>query len=150
MRTKTMPYRSLFRVLPVLLCLGAVTPAVAAERTPQEVAAAVSEYREANEKQILEEFFDLLRIPNYSENRDDIMENARHIVGMLEKRGVDARVLEASQGAPAVYGELTVPGATTTVLFYSHYDGQPVVPENWSSPPFEPVLRTGYLARGGK
>lgn len=145
-----MPYRSLFRVLPVLLCLGAVTPAVAAERTPQEVAAAVSEYREANEKQILEEFFDLLRIPNYSENRDDIMENARHIVGMLEKRGVDARVLEASQGAPAVYGELTVPGATTTVLFYSHYDGQPVVPENWSSPPFEPVLRTGYLARGGK
>lgn len=145
-----MPYRSLFRVLPVLLCLGAVTPAVAAERTPQEVAAAVSEYREANEKQILEEFFDLLRIPNYSENRDDIMENAKHIVGMLEKRGVDARVLEASQGAPAVYGELTVPGATTTVLFYSHYDGQPVVPENWSSPPFEPVLRTGYLARGGK
>jgi len=91
-----------------------------------------------------------LRLPNYSENRDDIRRNAKHIVAMLTRRGITARVLDASKGAPAVYGELTVPGAKTTVLFYAHYDGQPVVPENWNSNPYEPVLRTGYLNRGGK
>jgi acetylornithine deacetylase/succinyl-diaminopimelate desuccinylase-like protein len=36
------------------------------------------------------------------------------------------------------------------VLFYSHYDGQPVVAANWDSDPFEPVLRTDYIARGGR
>lgn len=134
----------------LLTLLAFHRPAEASELKAADVAAAVSEYRQAHERQILEEFFDLLRIPNYSENRDDIMRNANHIVGMLEKRGVKAQVLEASKGAPAIYGELMVPGAETTVLFYAHYDGQPVVPENWSSSPYEPVLRTGYLARGGK
>lgn len=130
--------------------LFSALPAEAAEPTTRELADAVSEYRQENEKAILEEFFALLRLPNYSMNREDIFRNARHIVGMLEKRGAKARILDTGVGAPAVYGELLTPGAALTVVFYVHYDGQPVVPENWSTPPYEPVIKTGYESRGGR
>jgi acetylornithine deacetylase/succinyl-diaminopimelate desuccinylase-like protein len=39
-----------------------------------------------------------------------------------------------------------VPGAKRTVVFYAHYDGQPVTPSQWSSDPFEPVMRSGPLS----
>jgi acetylornithine deacetylase/succinyl-diaminopimelate desuccinylase-like protein len=38
--------------------------------------------------------------------------------------------------------------ADRTVVFYAHYDGQPVVPELWASDPFEVVVRTGRLEDG--
>jgi acetylornithine deacetylase/succinyl-diaminopimelate desuccinylase-like protein len=50
-----------------------------------------------------------------------------------------------------VYGELPVPGAKRTVIFYAHYDGQPVDPRRWKGhAPFEPVLRSESLERGGE
>jgi len=43
-----------------------------------------------------------------------------------------------------------VPGATRTVLFYAHYDGQPVDPSRWvDQEPFDPVLRDQALEAGG-
>ena len=36
-------------------------------------------------------------------------------------------------------------GAPKTVVIYAHYDGQPVEPERWASPPWTPVLRDGPL-----
>ena len=42
---------------------------------------------------------------------------------------------------PVVYGELKVPGASRTIVFYAHYDGQPVIASEWSTPPFAPVLK---------
>ena len=54
------------------------------------------------------------------------------------------RARAGNAGAPvSVYGELTTPGATRTLLFYAHFDGQPVGPEAWATPPFEPMLRAG-------
>ncbi|HNB56988.1 MAG TPA: dipeptidase, partial [bacterium] len=53
-------------------------------------------------------------------------------------------------GHPVVYGEwLGAPGKPT-VLVYGHYDVQPVDPLNlWTSGPFEPTIRDGYIyARG--
>ena len=55
-----------------------------------------------------------------------------------------------TQGHPIVYGEwLGAPGKPT-VLFYGHYDVQPVDPlELWVSGPFQPTIRDGELyARG--
>src|SRR5262249_21127667 len=42
------------------------------------------------------------------------------------------------------------PGAKRTVAFYAHYDGQPVEPARWATPPWSPVLRDGPLEDGGK
>ncbi|PCI51689.1 MAG: peptidase M20 [Alphaproteobacteria bacterium] len=135
----------------MVLALPMIDGSFAADdMTGREVASAVSDYRQKHEREILTEYFEFLSIPNHASNQEDILRNARHMVQMMKKRGITTKILDNAPGSPAVYGELKTPGATTTILFYSHYDGQRVVPENWSSDPFKPVLKTNYLARGGK
>ncbi|WP_421787533.1 M20/M25/M40 family metallo-hydrolase [Hyphobacterium sp.] len=131
----------LYRLAATLLLAA---PAFA--QTP--VTEAARAYREAHEAAILAETMDFLRLPNVAANRDDILANARHIIGLMEARGIDGRILEAGDASPAVYGELNVPGATRTLMLYTHYDGQPVEPENWTSDPFDPVVRAGRLEDG--
>jgi acetylornithine deacetylase/succinyl-diaminopimelate desuccinylase-like protein len=91
----------------------------------------VRTWREAREPQIVREFAELLAIPNVASDSVNIWRNARHITGMLERRGVSARILENGKWPPAVYGELKTPGATRTIVLYAHYDGQPVDPGEW-------------------
>src|SRR6185503_18102651 len=52
---------------------------------------------------------------------------------------------------PSVYGEVQVPGAKQTLIFYAHYDGQPVNPEQWAQGlnPFKPQLVNGIIGQGG-
>ena len=67
---------------------------------------------------------------------------------MLERRGFTTQVLTVEGAPPAVYGSLTVPNATRTVVFYAHFDGQPVVASEWVTPAWSPVLREGTLEAG--
>lgn len=69
------------------------------------------------------------------------------IVGMLDEAGFDkARLLESSNGHPAVFAEKPGPPGAPTVLLYAHYDVQPPGPvEEWDTGPFEPVERDGRL-----
>lgn len=122
---------------------------ILAQRPP--AADAARKYREANEPKIIREYVELLSIPNVASDRANIRRNAEHIAKMYAARGVSTELIEIEGANPAVYGELLVPGATRTLLFYAHYDGQPVVPERWAdSPPFTPVLRTAPVEAGGK
>jgi len=103
----------------------------------------------AHQPQIVKELVDLLAIPNVAADRANIRRNAEHLRGMLAARGFKAELLETG-GNPLVYGELAVPGATRTLLLYSHYDGQPVDAKAWKqADPFTPVLRTARVDRGG-
>jgi acetylornithine deacetylase/succinyl-diaminopimelate desuccinylase-like protein len=85
----------------------------------------------------------LLSLRNVASNRSDIQRNADHLLGMLRRRGFEARLLTAGDSPPAVYGELPAPGAKRTVVFYAHYDGQPADPADWGIDPWKPVLRAG-------
>jgi len=98
-------------------------------------------WRQAHERAIIDEYFQLLSVPNLSSDPVNIRRNADLIVAMLQKRGVDARLVEAPDVNPVVFGEIRVPGATRTLVFYAHYDGQPLDPKEWASPPFSPVLQ---------
>jgi hypothetical protein len=42
---------------------------------------------------------------------------------MLEQRGVTIQMLQAAGSPPLVFGEIRTPGATSTLVFYAHYDG---------------------------
>jgi acetylornithine deacetylase/succinyl-diaminopimelate desuccinylase-like protein len=42
---------------------------------------------------------------------------------------------------PLIVASVPVKGTKATFTFYAHYDGQPVDPAQWSTPPWEPVLR---------
>jgi acetylornithine deacetylase/succinyl-diaminopimelate desuccinylase-like protein len=68
---------------------------------------------------------------------------------MMQARGIKTRLLTAAGANPVVYGELATPGATRSIVFYAHYDGQPVNEGEWSSPPFAPVLRSKLVQDGG-
>ena len=51
---------------------------------------------------------------------------------------------------PVVFGEIKAPGATRTIVFYAHYDGQPLDPKEWATPPFMPTLRDKRLEDDGR
>jgi acetylornithine deacetylase/succinyl-diaminopimelate desuccinylase-like protein len=98
----------------------------------------------ANEQAIVEELRDLLALPNVAPNAADIRRNAEALVAMFERRGITARILETPNAPVSVYAELATAGADRTLLFYAHFDGQPVEPlDAWITPPFTPTLRSG-------
>ena len=108
-------------------------------------------YREHNEAAIVGEFASLLAIPNLAADSANIRRNADHLLQMLERRGFrNSRLLTVPSAPPAVYAELPTAGATRTLVLYAHYDGQPLDPKQWASPPWSPVLRDRALSDGGK
>lgn len=113
----------------------------------------VREYRRANEHHLLNEFVQLLSIPNVASDTINIRKNAEYLLAEMQKRGLKPRLLEANvkKVPPVVYGEWNTPGATKTITFYAHYDGQPTDPAAWTgSKPWVPVLRSNALEKGGK
>src|SRR6187431_1122870 len=96
-----------------------------------DLKASVSAWVDARQKEIVGELLELLAIPNIAADKPNIRRNAEHLQRLLTKHGLQAEVLETA-GNPLVYGALSVPGATRTVLFYSHYDGQPVDRAKWN------------------
>src|SRR5688572_26414914 len=117
------------------------------------VASSVRAYRQSNEHRLFNEFIELLSIPNVASDTPNIRKNADYLVAEMQKRGLKPRLLEAQDRKvpPVVYGEWITPGATKTVIFYAHYDGQPTDPKDWTgSKPWEPVLRTAPLEKRGQ
>jgi acetylornithine deacetylase/succinyl-diaminopimelate desuccinylase-like protein len=119
--------------------------AALAQTQPNPAAAAAHQWRAAHEQAILAEFMDLLAIPNLASDQPNIRRNATAVSAMLEKRGVKTRLLEVPGAPPVVFGAIESPGAARTVIFYAHYDGQPLDPKEWVTPPWHPVLRDGRI-----
>ena len=125
-----------------MLCAAGAL-AVAQERTPQAVRSAVREYRQKNEAEIVRSYARLLSLPNVASDAANIQRNAEAISNLLKERGFNTRALSVPGAPPVVYGQLDSPGAKHTLLFYAHYDGQPVDKAQWASDPWQAVLRDG-------
>ena len=140
----------------LLVWLG--TPAISAQQrqgTPTRLPRwgprqAVEQFVAGHQQAIMREFVELLAIPNVAADRANVRRNANLLTALFAKRGFAAEILE-TDGNPLVFAELRVPDAKRTLLFYAHYDGQPVDPKGWNQPsPFTPVLRNARLEDGGK
>src|ERR1700726_5342436 len=119
--------------------------------TPLNPAAlAARQWREQHERVIVDEFVTLLAIPNIAADRVNIQRNAETIAAMLQKRGIASKLVSVPDGNPVVFGEWKTPGATRTLVFYAHYDGQPLDPKEWATPPFTPTLRDKQLEKDGQ
>ncbi len=100
----------------------------------------------------LEDFYSFLRFPSistddrYSEN---LRECAHWLVTKLSAIGLEAQLVSTA-GHPVVWARNKPRQGRRTVLIYGHYDVQPPDPlDLWESPPFEPVLKDGFVfARG--
>ncbi len=108
----------------------------------------------------LERLFALLRIKSISADAafaEDCRHAARHLADEIAALGFAAEV-RPTAGLPAIVARPRVPtGAGPHVLFYGHYDVQPVDPlELWHRPPFDPVIaedadgRKIIVARGAQ
>src|SRR5437667_664486 len=100
----------------------------------------------------LEEYYSFLRFPSVSTDAkfaDKVRDCANWVSQKLEKIGLESKVVP-TKGHPIVWARNKHRSGRRTVLIYGHYDVQPPDPlDLWDSPPFEPVLKDGYVfARG--
>jgi len=129
--------------LAMLLLPSLVAGQKAAPPSPAQVVQAVREYRMENEDRIVRELTEFLAIPNVASDTANIQKNAAHLVEMLEARGIETHLLPITGRGPVVFGKLISAEAKRTVIFYAHYDGQPVDPAAWKcTQPFEPKIWT--------
>jgi len=140
----------------VVVMIAAVCVSAAMAQKPEAISSAqvvqeVRDYRMDNEDRIVRELAEFLSIPNVASDTPNIQKNAERLVEMLEARGIETHLLPITGRGPVVFGKLISPEATHTVIFYAHYDGQPVDPAAWTDgKPFEPALRSDSIEAGGK
>ncbi|MFD1037624.1 dipeptidase [Virgibacillus byunsanensis] len=114
----------------------------------------VLNYLAENRDQLLQKLNEFLTIPSVSTDpvhKKDIKKAANFMEAYLNEIGFDKVEQQDTGGHPLVYAEYNQAGPDApTVLFYGHYDVQPVDPlELWDSDPFKPEIRNGRLyARG--
>jgi acetylornithine deacetylase/succinyl-diaminopimelate desuccinylase-like protein len=124
----------------------------------QSTLAAVLDHADANLAASRATLFDLLRIKSISAqpaHAADCIKAAEWWRDQLTGLGFEASV-RPTAGHPVVVGHLAGPAdyKGPHVLFYGHYDVQPVDPLSlWHSDPFDPQLQDGprgrrYVARG--
>jgi acetylornithine deacetylase/succinyl-diaminopimelate desuccinylase-like protein len=113
----------------------------------------VVDYINVQRDRYVEELKQLLAIPSISalpQHADDVRRCAAWVADEMRRVGLQNVRLIETAGHPVAYGDwLDAPDAPT-ILFYGHYDVQPVDPvELWESPPFEAAIRDGEIyARG--
>lgn len=113
----------------------------------------VLQYIESNKQRYLTELKEFLAIPSVSSQSNhngDIQLCAQWVADHMSSIGMQNVKIMPTPGHPVVYSEWLGAKDAPTVLFYGHYDVQPVDPLNlWTSPPFEMSVRgENIYARG--
>jgi acetylornithine deacetylase/succinyl-diaminopimelate desuccinylase-like protein len=116
---------------------------LAAQTTPPQAA---RNYTTPRQSELTQQFSDFLAIPNVAADPAALHRNAEFLLAQLQQRGAEAKLLTApnlpATTPPVVWGEIKTPGAKRTIVFYAHYDGQPVTPSEWDTgKPFTPVIK---------
>jgi acetylornithine deacetylase/succinyl-diaminopimelate desuccinylase-like protein len=116
--------------------------------TPTDTSAEITRYLTDHLRQSIQEIVTLCAQPSISASGEGVLECAQVVLRLLEQHGFTPQ-LHQGYGNPIISAYL--PGRSDrTLLFYNHYDVQPVEPlELWTNPPFEPTERDGKIfARG--
>jgi acetylornithine deacetylase/succinyl-diaminopimelate desuccinylase-like protein len=114
----------------------------------------IEEYFENNKESILKDYFTFLKFKSISadpQHKDHMLAAADWLKRYLEEIGFECQLWQTDT-YPTVYGSYHKDDKAKTVLFYNHYDVQPVDPLNeWHNPPFEPIIKDGNVfARGAQ
>ncbi len=92
----------------------------------------------------------LCRQPSVSAQNLGLNETAEMVSRFLTETGFTVEQFSPSKGPPVVFAELASKTGRRTLVFYNHYDVQPVEPvELWKNPPFSATVEDGRIyARG--
>ena len=113
----------------------------------------VIDFINVNRDRYIDELKEYLSIPSISALPDyatDVIRCAEWTTEELKRVGLDNVRLVETAGYPIVCAEWLHAGEAPTIIFYGHYDVQPVDPlDKWETPPFDATIRSGELyARG--
>ena len=113
----------------------------------------VVDFINVNRDRYVEELKQYLGIPSISalpQHASDVRRAAEWTADELRRVGLQNVRLIETPGNPVVYGDWLGAPDAPTILFYGHYDVQPVDPvDQWTTPPFEATVRDGEIyARG--
>jgi acetylornithine deacetylase/succinyl-diaminopimelate desuccinylase-like protein len=113
----------------------------------------VIDFIHMNRERYLDELKQLLAIPSISalpQHAADVKRCAEWCADEMRRIGLQNVRQIDTPGNPVVYGDWLGAQGAPAILFYGHYDVQPVDPvELWESPPFEATIRDGEIyARG--
>jgi acetylornithine deacetylase/succinyl-diaminopimelate desuccinylase-like protein len=113
----------------------------------------VIDFINTNRDRFVDELKNYLAIPSISalpQHQADVRRCAEWTADEMRRIGMQNVRLIETPGNPVVYGDWLAAEGAPTILFYGHYDVQPVDPLNlWESPPFEATVRDGEIyARG--
>jgi len=102
--------------------------------------------------ELLNDLQTLIKQPSISAKNEGIEECSILVSKMLKKAGVSSQILRLNKNAaPLVFGEVkSKSNPSKTLLFYNHYDVQPVEPiEEWEYPPFSgKIIGNKIFGRG--
>ena len=106
----------------------------------------IKTFVQENKDRYINELIELLKIPSVSADpayKNDVIKMAAAIKNSLQKAGCHIVEICETPGYPIVFGEHIIDKNLPTILVYGHYDVQPADPlELWTSPPFEPIIKT--------
>ena len=113
----------------------------------------VIDFIHTNRDRYISELKEYLAIPSISAlpaHTADVRRCAEWTVEELRRIGMENVRLIETPGNPVVYADWLHADNAPTILFYGHYDVQPVDPlDLWESPPFDATVRDGEIyARG--
>jgi acetylornithine deacetylase/succinyl-diaminopimelate desuccinylase-like protein len=104
----------------------------------------VNEYIDDHFEETVEKLKKWCAQPSISTEGLGVGEMAELAASSLAESGFEVRTFPTA-GYPVILGE-TGPMGGPTILIYNHYDVQPVGDlAEWSSPPFEPQVRHGFM-----
>ena len=112
----------------------------------------IKEYIDNNKDRYVNELIEICKIPGISalsQNLPDLYKSAEWYKKQLDELGFETEIYPAD-GNPILFAKRCPHKNAPTIIFYGHHDVQPVDPlDEWNSPPFEPVIKDGFLyARG--
>ncbi len=106
----------------------------------------IKTYVNQNKQRFIDELLELLKIPSVSADPNfskEVIATAEAVKNALKNAGCQKVEICETPGYPIVFGEHIIDANLPTVLVYGHYDVQPADPlELWTSPPFEPIIKT--------
>jgi acetylornithine deacetylase/succinyl-diaminopimelate desuccinylase-like protein len=112
--------------------------------------AKVLSFLEKNRTAILEDFQALLRQPSISAKGQGVRECARLVERFMQSAGIQTEVRELREGNPVLLGYVPSKKSKRTLMFYGHYDVQPIEPiEEWRNDAFAAELKDGKIVARG-
>src|SRR2546427_8190072 len=105
---------------------------------------------DSSSDRFVEQLRALCRQPSVSAQNLGLNETAELVSMFLRETGFTVEAFSPSKGPPVIFAELASKIGRKTLVFYNHYDVQPVEPvELWKNAPFSATVEDGRVYAGG-